>query len=291
MDFSFDLIVESFELNRGFYLFVSTLFGLALGSFANVVIYRLPIMMEREFEQNCKEHLKIESEQIKETFNLAVPNSRCPHCQSPIRYWQNIPIISYLLLKGACANCGHKISVRYPIIEAICGLLTFWAAFHFGVSWQALGAMFFSWTLLILTMIDLDRMWLPDNITLPFMWAGLLLSLGAWYTDIQSALLGACIGYLILWSLYHAFKLLTGKEGMGFGDFKLLAALGAWLGIQLLPIVILLSSVVATIIGLGQMILQRRGRYHRIPYGPYLALAGFICLYWGDQLAAWIVPT
>lgn len=287
MDFSFDLIIESFELHRGFYLSVVTLYGLMIGSFANVVIHRLPIMMEREFLQNCQEHMDL-PQTINDKLNLAFPNSRCPHCQAPIRYWQNIPIISYLYLRGACANCKAKISIRYPLIEACSGLLAFWAAYHFGVSWLAFGAMMFSWTLLILTFIDFDRMWLPDNLTLPLMWAGLLISLGNWYTPVESALLGACFGYLILWSIYHGFKILTGKEGMGHGDFKLLAALGAWLGIGLLPIVILVSSLLASIVGISLMIWQKKDKSHRIPFGPYLALGGLISLYWGRNISQWL---
>lgn len=259
--------------------------GLLVGSFLNVVIYRLPLMMEASWRKDCCELLEVEQEKAPVPLSLAVPNSHCPHCGTAIRPWQNIPVISYLLLGGKCAACGVKISLRYPAIELITGLLTLSLASHFGLSPALGGAVLFTWAMITLTMIDVDHKLLPDDITLPLLWLGLLLNINGTYVSLADAVIGAMAGYLILWSIYWLFKLLTGKEGMGYGDFKLLAALGAWLGWQALPIIILLSSLVGAICGIALMLLKGRGKEIPIPFGPYLAAAGWIALLWGDVIA------
>jgi leader peptidase (prepilin peptidase)/N-methyltransferase len=262
------------------------LLGLVVGSFLNVVIYRLPLMMESRWRRDCCELLEVEPGREDPPLNLATPNSHCPHCKAAIRPWQNIPVLSYLLLGGRCASCGADISPRYPAIELVTGLMTMALAWYFDVSWALLGAMLFTWALISLTMIDVDHQLLPDDITLPLLWLGLLFNLGGTFTDLQAAVIGAMAGYLVLWSIYWLFKLLTGKEGMGYGDFKLLAALGAWLGWQALPLIILLSSLVGAVVGIALMIVKRRGREIPIPFGPYLAAAGWIALLWGDAITA-----
>ncbi|HET7833048.1 MAG TPA: A24 family peptidase [Gallionella sp.] len=279
--------------------------GLMAGSFLNVVIYRLPIMLERSWEQQCAElslqktgpdHQRDHAAQLfshphdeaetEPAFNLVVPRSACPHCGHLISAWENIPVVSYLLLRGKCSACDAKISPRYPIIETISGLLSAYAAWHFGFGWMAGGALVLCWALLALTMIDLDTQLLPDDITLPLLWMGLLFNLFGVFTSLPSAVLGAIFGYLALWSVYWLFKLVTGKEGMGYGDFKLLAALGAWLGWQLLPLVILLSAVVGALVGIFLIIATKRGRDMPIPFGPYLAGGGLIALFWGQTLTS-----
>ena len=265
--------------------------GLMVGSFLNVVIHRLPRMMELAWQQQCAE-LSDEASLMHTgdehaphpRYNLIVPRSICPHCDHPISAWENIPIVSYLLLRGKCKSCGTAISPRYPVIEAISGVLCAFAAFHFGFGWAALGAMLLIWALLALTAIDLDTQLLPDNITLPLLWTGLLFNLFGDFTDLRSAVLGAVIGYLALWSVYWMFKFATGKEGMGYGDFKLLAALGAWLGWQMLPLIILLSSLVGAIVGITMIVAFKHGRNIPIPFGPYLAGGGLIALFWGQAL-------
>jgi leader peptidase (prepilin peptidase)/N-methyltransferase len=258
-------------------------FGLCVGSFLNVVIYRLPKIMEREWQQQCAE-LRGEELPKRETFNLALPRSHCPACANPISALQNIPIASYLVLRGKCPACGARISPRYPLIEALGGLASAYAAWHFGFGLAAIAAMMFLWAMIALSFIDYDTQLLPDSITLPLVWAGLLLNLGATFVDLPSAVIGAAAGYLSLWSVYWGFKLATGKEGMGFGDFKLLAAIGAWLGWQMLPLVVLASSFVGAIIGIALMLFAKHGRNVPIPFGPYLAVAGAIALLWGKQL-------
>ncbi|MEJ2452775.1 MAG: A24 family peptidase [Candidatus Thiodiazotropha sp.] len=262
----------------------SLLLGLSIGSFLNVVIYRLPIMLETQWTRECREHLgeRVESEAA--PFNLNTPGSRCPHCKHKIRPWENIPLISWLMLRGRCSNCHQPISVRYPVIEAVTGLLSLAIAIHFGLSWTMLGALLLTWALIALSMIDFDVQLLPDSITLPFLWLGLLLSLGGIFTDTHSALIGAAAGYLSLWLVYQLFKRLTGKEGMGYGDFKLLGMLGAWLGWQYLPQIILLSALVGAIVGISLILLRGRDRNIPIPFGPYLAAAGWISLMWGEQI-------
>ena len=260
--------------------------GLMVGSFLNVVIYRLPLMMESRWRRDCCELLEVAQEKTEAPLNLATPNSHCPHCKAAIKPWQNIPVVSYLLLGGKCGNCGTSISVRYPVIELVTGLMTLALGFYFEASAALLGVMLLTWALIALTMIDVDHQLLPDDITLPLMWLGLLFNVGNTYVSLQDAVIGAMAGYLILWSIYWLFKLFTGKEGMGYGDFKLLAALGAWLGWQALPVIILLSSLVGAICGIALMVIKRRGKEIPIPFGPYLAMAGWIALLWGDTIIA-----
>jgi leader peptidase (prepilin peptidase)/N-methyltransferase len=249
-----------------------------------VVIYRLPLMMESRWRSDCCELLEVEQGKAEAPLNLATPNSHCPHCKAAIKPWQNIPVVSYLFLGGKCGNCGSTISLRYPVIELVTGLMTLTLAFYFDASPALLGVILLTWALIALTMIDVDHQLLPDDITLPLMWLGLLFNLGNTYVSLQDAVIGAMAGYLILWSIYWLFKLLTGKEGMGYGDFKLLAALGAWLGWQMLPIIILLSSLVGAVCGIALMIIKRRGKEIPIPFGPYLAMAGWIALLWGEPI-------
>ena len=265
--------------------------GLLVGSFLNVVIYRLPKMMEREWREQCVDFLGIENLKEPEKFqapstrfNLVTPNSTCPHCGHRIRPWENIPIISYLVLRGKCSACKAGISVRYPIIELVTGILSAAAVFVFGANAAGLAAMFFFWCLIALTMIDVDTQLLPDSITLPLLWLGLIANHYALFTNLDSAVIGAVAGYLSLWSVYWLFKLLTGKEGMGYGDFKLLAALGAWLGWQMLLQIILLSALVGAAIGISMIVLRGRDKNIPIPFGPYLAVAGVIALLWGHDI-------
>lgn len=259
------------------------LLGLMVGSFLNVVIHRLPIMMERDWAAQCAE-LRGETPTAFEPLSLARPRSRCPQCGHSIAALENIPVISWLLLRGRCKGCAAPISLRYPLIEALTGLLFAFAAWHFGFSAAGLGALILIAALLALTAIDFDTQLLPDDITLPLLWIGLALNAFNVYTDLKSAVIGAMAGYLSLWSVYWLFKLFTGKEGMGYGDFKLLAALGAWLGWQMLPLTILLSSLVGAVVGIALMVFARHGRNVPIPFGPYLAVAGAIALIWGKPL-------
>lgn len=264
---------------------VAGLLGLCVGSFLNVVIHRLPKMMELDWQTQCAELRGETVSTVAEPLSLAKPRSRCPDCGHQITALENIPLISYLLiLKGKCSGCGTRISPRYPIIEAITGLLSAYAAWHFGPTPQAVGALVLIWALVVLSAIDLDTQLLPDSITLPLLWLGLAFNLWATYADLSSAVVGAMLGYLALWSVFWLFKLVTGKEGMGYGDFKLLAALGAWLGWQMLPAIILLSSVVGAIVGITLIVVARHGRNIPIPFGPYLAAAGGIALFWGAQI-------
>ncbi|MFT4520371.1 MAG: leader peptidase (prepilin peptidase)/N-methyltransferase [Halioglobus sp.] len=258
--------------------------GLLVGSFLNVVIYRLPLMMESRWRRDCCELLEVSAEKEAEPLNLATPNSHCPHCKTSIKPWQNIPVISYLMLRGKCASCAAPISLRYPVLELVTGLMTLALAFLFEISPELLGAVLLTWALIALTMIDVDHQLLPDDITLPLMWLGLTFNLFGIYTTLFDAVVGAMAGYLSLWSIYWAFKIITGKEGMGYGDFKLLAALGAWMGWQALPMIILLSSVVGIVGGVTLMVLKGRGKEVPIPFGPYLAMAGWIALLWGDTI-------
>ena len=266
-------------------LFVITagFFGLFVGSFLNVVIYRLPVMMQRSWRSQCQELLELEQDQHPH-FNLSLPRSRCPHCGHLISAMENIPVLSYLLQKGCCRHCGGKIAARYPLIELFTAVITAITAWHFGFGWEAVFAILLSWALIALSFIDIDQQLLPDDITLPFLWLGLALSLFELFSDMQSAIIGAIAGYLSLWLVYWAFKLITGKEGMGYGDFKLLALFGAWLGWQSLPLVILLSSLVGAIIGLAMILFRGRDRQLPIPFGPYLAAAGWLAMLWGDAL-------
>lgn len=258
--------------------------GLLVGSFLNVVIYRLPIMMQRQWRSDCLDYLKIENTEPTETFNLALPKSSCPHCKTPILMRHNIPVLSYLLLRGKCAACKNPISVRYPIVELLTAVLSMLVAAHFGFGEKAAAALILTWTLIALSGIDLDHQILPDVIIFPMLWLGLILSLFDVFTDSKTSIIGAAAGYLLLWSVYHGFKLFTGKEGMGQGDFKLLAMFGAWLGWQYLALIILLSSLVGATLGMTLISLNKQQRETPIPFGPYLAVAGFIALLWGDRL-------
>jgi len=279
-------------LQSSSYAFITTcaVLGLMVGSFLNVVIHRLPKMMELGWQHQCAElNGDVSLEQTEKTstapvYNLITPRSACPHCNHLISAWENIPIVSYLLLRGRCRGCSATISPRYPIIEAISGSLCAYAAWHFGFGWAAVGAILLIWALLTLTAIDFDTQLLPDDITLPLLWTGLLFNISGVYTSLHNAVLGAVIGYLALWSVYWLFKLVTGKEGMGYGDFKLLAALGAWMGWEMLPLIILLSSLVGAIVGITLMIVLKHGRNIPIPFGPYLAGGGLIALFWGQTL-------
>ncbi len=261
----------------------AVLFGLVVGSFLNVVIHRLPRMLEQGWRAECAE-LNGNPVPAAETYNLVLPRSRCPHCEHAIRAVENVPVLSYVALRGRCSACKAAISLRYPAVEALAGALAGYVAWRFGASAAAVGAMLFAWAMIALAFIDLDTFYLPDNLTLPLLWTGLIFNIGATFTDLTSAVIGAAGGYLVLWAVFWAYKLATGKEGMGYGDFKLLAAIGAWLGWKMLPLVILLSSFVGAVIGIGLIVLARRGRNVPIPFGPYLALAGLIALFYGEQL-------
>jgi leader peptidase (prepilin peptidase) / N-methyltransferase len=262
---------------------VAVLLGLVAGSFLNVVIHRLPKMMERQWRDECAE-LGGAEPAAAEPYNLVVPRSACPQCGHGITALENIPIASYIALGGRCSACKKAISLRYPIVEGFVAVLSGYVAWRFGFSTAMFGALLFVWAMVALAFIDLDTFYLPDSITLPLLWAGLLFNTGAVFIDLRSAVIGAAAGYIALWSIYWIFKLATGKEGMGYGDFKLLAAIGAWLGWKMLPLVILLSSVVGAVIGIGLVVFARHGRNVPIPFGPYLAAAGVIALFWGEPL-------
>jgi leader peptidase (prepilin peptidase)/N-methyltransferase len=257
--------------------------GLLVGSFLNVVIHRLPKMMEREWRAQCAELSGTEAK-AEPPYNLLTPRSACPHCDHKIGALENIPVISYLLLRGKCKGCGAPISMRYPIVETLSGILSAYAAWHFGFGLAGVAAILFVWALIALTFIDFDTQLLPDDITLPLLWLGLLLNLNGAFTSLPNAIIGAVAGYLVLWSVYWLFKLVTGKEGMGYGDFKLLAAIGAWMGWQMLPLVILLSSLVGAVVGITLIVAVKHGRNIPIPFGPYLAGGGLIALFWGVPL-------
>ena len=266
---------------------VALVFGLCFGSFLNVVIHRLPKMMEREWAEQCAE-LRGETAPPAEPLSLARPRSRCPHCGHGITALQNIPVISWLALRGRCAGCKAPISPRYPVVELAAGLAAAFCAWRLGPGIAAVGAMVFVWTVLAASLIDFDTQLLPDSMTQPLLWLGLLLNARGTFTDLQSAVIGATAGYLSLWGVYWLFKLATGKEGMGYGDFKLLAAIGAWMGWSVLPVVILLSSLVGAVIGVSLIVFFKHGREVPIPFGPYLGAAGIIALFWGRPLTEMI---
>ncbi len=279
-------------------------FGLVVGSFLNVVIHRLPKMMERGWQEECAELLRagepypraagdaspapyapVPPPQPKpETYNLFVPRSRCPACGHAISAAENIPLVSWVVLRGRCSACKARVSPRYPLVELLGGAAAAWSAVHFGFGAAAFAAMVFVWCIVAASFIDLDTQLLPDSITLPLLWLGLLANAGGVFTDLRSAVIGAAAGYLALWSVYWLFKLVTGKEGMGFGDFKLLAAIGAWCGWQALPLTILLSSFIGAAVGIALMVFLRHGRSVPIPFGPYLGAAGIVALFWGPQI-------
>ena len=292
-------LIQLLQDSPFFFIALCGVAGLMVGSFLNVVIHRLPKMMERELHAQCAELNGTAEGSLQSSglpadhvnpaqplapYNLVVPRSACPHCGHKISAVENIPVVSYLLLRGKCKGCGAPISKRYPVVEAVSGLLSGYVAWHFGFGLAALAALLFVWALVALTCIDIDTQLLPDDITLPLLWLGLLLNLSGTFVDLHSAVIGALAGYLTLWAVYWMFKLATGKEGMGYGDFKLLAAIGAWLGWQMLPLVILLSSLVGAVVGIILIVLARHGRNVPIPFGPYLAGGGLIALFWGQAL-------
>jgi leader peptidase (prepilin peptidase)/N-methyltransferase len=269
------------------YAFVSIafIFGLVVGSFLNVVVLRLPVMLERRWRAQAHETLHPQKTVARaKRFDLAYPASHCPQCKKPIRAWENIPVVSFLFLRARCASCGKRISWRYPTLEFLSGALAAIVAWQFGFGWAACAGILFTWALLALAFIDYDTQLLPDDITLPLIWAGLLANVASTFVPLSSAVIGAVAGYGTFWLVYQAFKLLTGKEGMGFGDFKLLAALGAWLGWQQLPLIVLLSSLLGAVIGIGFIALMGRDRRLPIPFGPFLCIAGWISMMWGDTI-------
>ncbi len=288
----FDGLVEISNIlhqNSAIFITVSTIFGLMVGSFLNVVIYRLPKIMEHEWHSNCLE-LQGKEVLVQTTYTLSKPRSACPNCGHKITALENIPIISYLALRGRCSGCKAPISARYPLIEALTGALIGLISWKFGYSSMTIFASAFTFALIALTFIDFDTQLLPDDITLPLLWLGLLFNLNFGFTDLKSAVIGAAAGYLILWSVYWLFKLIRGKEGMGYGDFKLLAAIGAWFGWKLLPAVILLSSTLGALIGIALIVLAKRGKEVPMPFGPFLAIGGIAALFFGQQLAALYLP-
>lgn len=279
-----DAILAYFESHFIFYLVVIAAYGLLIGSFLNVVIYRLPIILDRLWQQRAQLTLEMELDDTNEAFSLSTPRSHCPSCNYKIKVWENIPVLSYLLLGGKCSSCQATISVRYPIVELLTAGLSISVAWSFGVTAATLTGLIFIWALIPLALIDYDHQILPDAITLPFLWLGLLVNSYGVFTDLHSAVIGAIAGYGSLWLVYQAFKLLTKKEGMGFGDFKLFAMLGAWLGWQLLPLTILLAAFSGAVIGGIYLSLSKHGRDHPIPFGPFLCVAAWVALIWGHDL-------
>ena len=267
---------------------VACIFGLLIGSFLNVVIYRMPKMMQRESDN----YVAQESGRPLphgDRFNLMVPRSACPHCGHMITALENIPVLSYLALRGKCSQCKAPISARYPVIEALTGVLSGWLIWQFGGGMTGLAVLVFAWMLIAMTFIDADTQLLPDDLTLPLLWLGLLVNLNGTFAPLPDAVIGAVLGYACLWLIFWAFKLATGKEGMGYGDFKLLAALGAWLGWKMLPVIVLLSSVVGAVVGIALIILAKRGRDIPMPFGPYLAGAGLLAMVYGKSIVdAWL---
>jgi len=278
-------LVEYLAANPPVVLIFAGVLGLLIGSFLNVVIHRVPVMMEREWRSQCAEMLDPEAKpEQQQAYNLVVPRSRCPKCDHQITALENVPVLSYLVLKGRCSECGWRIPLRYPIIELLTGLLSVLVVWRFGISAAAAGALLLTWALIALSAIDFDTQYLPDSITLPFLWLGLAFNVAGIYTTTQASVLGAIVGYLALWSVYHLFRLVTGKEGMGYGDFKLLALFGAWLGWSAVPLIVFLSAFVGAIVGIALITLRGHDRNIPIPFGPYLAVAGWIALMWGEQL-------
>ncbi len=284
-----------FSENSMAFAIICAVLGLLIGSFINVVVYRLPIMLERGWKEECEAFLADEQDEIDEPelekdrekeprFDLSKPNSHCPHCKHEIAAWENIPVISFVLLGGKCRSCKMSISFRYPIVELLTAVLSFAVAYHFGYGVAAAAALILTWSLIALSLIDYDTQLLPDVMTLPLLWLGLVLSLWGVFVDPTTSIIGAAVGYLALWLVFQLFRLVTGKEGMGFGDFKLLALLGAWLGWQLLPAIILLSSLAGAVIGISLIVFKKHNKDKPIPYGPYLAIAGWLALMWGDQI-------
>jgi leader peptidase (prepilin peptidase)/N-methyltransferase len=284
-------VFELLAASPGLFVGTCLVLGLLVGSFLNVVIYRLPVILDRQWREQCAELHHAQAPKATEPFNLVVPRSACPSCKAPITALQNIPVLSYLVLRGRCANCGVRISVRYPLIEALTGMLSAAVAWKYGYGWPTAAAIVLTWFLIALTFIDVDHQLLPDSLTLPLVWMGLFLSLWAPASesvsvpvDMRSSIVGAIAGYLSLWSVYHLFRLLTGKEGMGYGDFKLFAGLGAWLGWKMLLPIILFAAVVGAVVGIALIAIQGRDRATPIAFGPFLAAAGWLVLMFGHEL-------
>lgn len=278
--------------NQTFFFGVTFIFSLMIGSFLNVVIFRLPKMLEQGWKKECREFLadelaKPKSQNEEELITLSTPSSTCPSCQHKIRFYENIPVISWLVLRGKCSQCRSKISLRYPLVELTTAILSVVIAAHFGVTLTTLFLLILTWGLVCLTLIDFDHMLLPDQITLPLLWLGLLVNLNGAIVPLNDSVIGAVAGYMSLFSIFWLFKLITGKEGMGHGDFKLVAVFGAWIGWQLLPLLILMASAVGAVIGISMMMFKNHQREQAIPFGPYLAIAGWITLLWGNGIWAW----
>ncbi len=279
------LVAEYLAANPPVLLTFAGLLGLVVGSFLNVVIFRLPKMMERDWRDQCAEILDHGTPTDKRpAYNLVVPRSRCPSCGHQVAALENVPVLSFVMLKGRCAECGWRIPWRYPGVELLSAVLSVLVVWRFGLGAESAGALLLTWALLALSFIDFDTQFLPDSITLPFLWLGLAFNLNGTFASIEASVLGAIAGYLVLWSVYHLFRLVTGKEGMGYGDFKLLAMLGAWLGWSALPLIILLSSLVGAVIGVTMIALRGHDKNIPIPFGPYLAIAGWIALMWGNAI-------
>lgn len=282
---------DFFQHSTTFFYIAVALISVSIGSFLNVVIYRLPNMMQYTWYHECREFLADEVANIKPkeitAITLSKPDSTCPKCQHKIRFYENIPVISWLFLRGKCSECANKISIRYPMVEMATMLLSLVVAAHFGPTAQALWALLLTWCLVSLTMIDFDHMLLPDQITLPLLWIGLLININGTFTTLNDAVIGAAVAYMSLYSVFWLFKLVTGKEGMGFGDFKLFAVFGAWLGWQLLPLLILMASVVGAIVGIALMLFKNLQKDQGIPFGPYIAIAGWITMLWGEGMWSW----
>jgi leader peptidase (prepilin peptidase)/N-methyltransferase len=266
------------------FVLCALLLGLLVGSFLNVLVYRLPVMLHRDWQVQARDILELPTEPAGPAFNLLTPNSACPQCGHKIRPWENIPLLSWLALRGKCSGCQQAISPRYPLVELACGLLSAFVAWQFGYGWPCAAMLLLTWGLLAMSLIDCDHQLLPDALVLPLLWLGLIVNNFGLFTSLEEALWGAVAGYLSLWSVYWLFKLLTGKEGMGYGDFKLLALLGAWGGWQILPLTILLSSLVGAILGIIMLRLRKAATGTPIPFGPYLAIAGWVALIWGEQI-------
>jgi len=299
-------LIETFSHNLWLFSAFAFIFAAVIGSFLNVVIHRFPVMMKREWQQECNQYLNEYHHELiapiansldkpideyPAKYNLVVPGSACPKCKTDIKPWHNLPIFGWLMLKGKCAACNTPISARYPVIELLTGLAVAFLAHQFGPTWEFAFATLLTFVLIALTGIDLDEMLLPDQLTLPLLWLGLMINLNGTFASPTDAIIGAIAGYMSLWSVFWAFKLLTGKEGMGYGDFKLLAVLGAWFGWQMLPIIILLSSLVGALVGISLIITKKINQTNPIPFGPYLAAAGWIAMIWGSDITNWYLST
>jgi leader peptidase (prepilin peptidase) / N-methyltransferase len=276
-------LIEGLQSSEIFFVSFCAIFGLMVGSFLNVVIYRLPKMLEQNWLRDCAE-LRGEPGEALPPYNIVIPRSACPHCGHGIGAFENIPLISYVILRGRCSRCGAPISARYPVVELLTGFLSAYIAWYFGFGFMAWAALGFTWAMITLAFIDMDTQLLPDAITSPLLWGGLLVNLSDGFTDIHSAVVGAVGGYLSLWLVYHGYKLIARREGMGHGDFKLLAAIGAWFGWQMLPLVILFSSVTGAVVGIGLVLFARHGYHVPIPFGPFLVGGGMVALFWGKEI-------